>query len=83
MRKSIWVYYTSQDGIDPRRDKTIRDFMGESEWYGSGIAIAGKSAGERDNSFDWSQSVEAKAMQLKNDGVIDRIKIFESQQKAA
>ena len=79
MRKSIWVYYRSQYGIDPGRDEAIRDFMGEGEWYGSGIA----TDGERDNSFDWSASVEAKAIQLKSDGVIDRIKIFEPQQEAA
>ena len=79
MKKSIWVFYESEYGIDPDRDRTIRKFFGESEWYGSGIA----TNGERDSSFYWSEAIEARAIHLKNTGLIDRIQIFEPVKQTA
>ena len=81
MRKSIWVFYESKYGIDPDKDKTIREFIGEDEWYGSGIATGGD--GERDNSFYWSVEIEARATHLKATGIISRIQIFEPARQVA
>lgn len=80
-KKSIWVFYSATDGIEPTRDKEIRDFLGEDAWYGSGLSLVGKR--ERDHSFDWSAAIEAKAIHLKAIGLIDRIQIHEATKQAA
>lgn len=79
MRKSIWVFYRSEGGIGIEKDKSIREFLGEDQWYGSGIVI---DSNERDNSFDWSPEIEARAVHLKNIGLIDRIQTFDPEQQA-
>ena len=79
-RKSIWVFYKSEHGIDSERDQTIREFLGEDRWFGAGLDLCD---GERDHSFYWSPEVEAKAEHLKNTGMISRIQIFESQSATA
>lgn len=74
-KKSIWVFYNSELGIDSEKDRMIREFLGHDAWYGSGVD---STNGERDNSFNWSAAIEKKAVHLKRVGAIDRIQILET-----
>lgn len=64
--RSIWVFY--RGGFDREKDEFIREALGRSAWFGSGIS----SGGERDHSFHWSPETEARARQLLEEGVISR-----------